>query len=42
MRAGVLCMKTIFQAPACFCRKANSNQFWFTAPEASVMLPLLT
>lgn len=23
----VLCMKTIFQIPACFCRKADSNHF---------------
>jgi hypothetical protein len=38
----VLCMKTIFQTPACFWRKADSSQFWFTVPEASEMLPLLT
>ncbi len=42
MGARVLCMKTIFQAPACFRRKADSNQFWFTVPEASAILPLLT
>jgi hypothetical protein len=28
----VLCMKTIFQAPACFWRKADSSQFWLTMP----------
>ena len=38
----VLCMKTIFQMPACFCRKADSNHFWLVVPEASVILPLLT
>jgi hypothetical protein len=35
-------MNTIFQVPACFSKKADSNQFWSTVPEASVMLPLLT
>jgi hypothetical protein len=38
----VLCMNTIFQLPACFLRKADSSQFCFVVPEASVMLPLLT
>jgi hypothetical protein len=37
----VLCMKKIFQKPLCFSKTANSNHCWFTAPEASVMLPLL-
>jgi hypothetical protein len=37
----VLCMKTIFQLPACFCKKADSNHCWFTVPEASVILPRL-
>jgi hypothetical protein len=32
-------MKTIFQVPDCFSKKADSSQFWFTVPEASVMLP---
>lgn len=32
-------MKTIFQAPACFWRKADSSQFSLTVPEASVTLP---
>jgi hypothetical protein len=31
-------MKTIFQLPACFCKKADSTHCWFTVPEASVML----
>jgi hypothetical protein len=35
----VLCMKTIFHTPACFWRKADSSQFWFTVPAASPMLP---
>jgi hypothetical protein len=34
-----LCMKTIFQMPPCFWRKADSSHFWLTVPEASVMLP---
>src|SRR5580700_10077509 len=38
----VLCMNTIFQLPACLSRKADSSQFCFVVPEASVMLPLLT
>jgi hypothetical protein len=28
----VLCMKTIFQMPACFWRKADSSHFWLTVP----------
>jgi hypothetical protein len=40
MGTRVLCMKTIFQTPACFSRKADSSQLRFTVPEASVMLPL--
>jgi hypothetical protein len=39
MGTRVLCMKTIFQVPDCFSKKADSSQFWFTVPEASVMLP---
>lgn len=34
-------MKTIFQIPIRFCRKTDSNHFWFVVPELSVMLPLL-
>jgi len=41
MGTRVLCMKMIFQFPACFSRKADSNHFWFVVPEASVMLPSL-
>jgi hypothetical protein len=37
----VLCMKMTFQVPACFSRKADSNQFWLVVPDASVMLPSL-
>src|SRR5882762_11403718 len=39
--ARVLCMKMTFQVPACFSRKADSNQFWLVVPDASVMLPSL-
>jgi hypothetical protein len=39
MGTRVLCMKTIFQLPARFSRKADSSQFCFAVPEASVMLP---
>jgi hypothetical protein len=42
MGTRVLCMKRIFHVPACFSKKADSNQFCLTVPEASVMLPLLT
>jgi hypothetical protein len=34
-------MKMTFQVPACFSRKADSNQFWLVVPDASVMLPSL-
>jgi hypothetical protein len=28
--------------PACLSKKADSNYWWFTRPEASAMLPSLT
>jgi hypothetical protein len=35
-------MKTIFQIPDCFWRKADSCHFWLTVPESLLMLPWLT